>query len=515
MDQYLRGTAGVRVMQRNVKGIIDTELRTEPPKPGNNVYLTIDAHIQTICEEALRSVPRGAVVVVDPRNGDILAMASVPSYDPNTFIPSISRKDFDALNADDSDPLVNRAIGAYPPGSTFKLITALAGLRKKIGGNLYTCTGSVTYGNRPFHCWIAEKGGSHGTIGLTEAIKVSCDCFFYQYGNAAGIDSIDETSKMLGLGIKSGIELPEESPGVVPGPDWLAQHSAGEKWGPAQTANASIGQGYDLVSPLQLAMAYATVANGGISYYPRLVRTVLTPEGNPLLGDDGKPVVPDEPKIHADLRNDFTKAQIDLVRLGLWKVVNDPGGTGASARVKGVGVAGKTRTAQARRGKTKDDIAWFCCFAPYDQPRYAICVMVNGGEHGGSVAAPIAARIIDECVAMDQGTYKPELKVFAPAHSDHPFQSISLVTYKNGAPTLGATDDEAQSNPQDAGADTPQINKNSAHPDIRPDADAQGHLPQRPAPQPTPDKRSIFQKFFHPGRPINPPAATPQPQHPH
>ncbi len=394
-------------------------------------------------------------------------------------------------------------------------MTALAGLRKKIGGNSYTCTGSVTYGGRPFHCWIAAKGGSHGTIGLTEAIKVSCDCFFYLYGNAAGIDSIDETAKMLGLGEKSGIELSEEAPGVIPGPEWLSQHNPGEKWSQAQTANASIGQGYDLVSPLQLAMAYATVANGGVSYYPRLVRTVLTPDGKPLLDDEGQPVLPDEPKIRADLRNDFTKQQIDLVRLGLWKVVNDPGGTGAAARLKSVVTAGKTGTAQAWRGHTEDDVAWFCCFAPYDKPRYAICVMVNGGEHGGSVAAPIASRIVDECVAMDRGTFTPDLKPLAPAHSDDPFKQISLVTYKNSAPALGAAGRGIEgSNPEEADTDKPQTKKTGAQPDIRPDADAQGHLPQRAAPQPTPDRRSIFQKFFHPKPKRQPPPPPPTPTFP-
>lgn len=512
MDQYLRGTAGVRVMQRNVRGVIDSELRVEPPKPGNNVYLTIDARIQYICEESLRSVGRGAVVVVNPNNGDILAMASVPSYDPNTFIPRISKADWDTLNANEADPLVNRAVGAYPPGSTFKIVTALAGLRKKIGGNSYNCSGSVTYGNRAMHCWIAEKGGAHGTIGLTEAIKVSCDCFFYQYGNAAGIDAIDDTARMLGLGERSGIELSDESPGVMPSPEWLAAHSNGEKWSQAQTANSSIGQGYDLASPLQMAMAYATVANGGISYYPRLVRTVLTPEGKPLLDDEGQPVVPDVPKIHADLRKDFTKAQIDLVRQGLWKVVNDAGGTGASARVKGVTMAGKTGTAQAWRGKNKDTIAWFACFAPYEQPRYTVVVMVNGGEHGGSVAAPIASRIIDECVAMDQGTFTPDLKPLPPANKPNPFQLISAVSFKNGAPAIGGTEDDERTDPD--AVPQSETRRAAAQPDIRADADAQGRVSQRPTPAPTPDKRNIFQKFLHPNKPsTNTPA--PQPQRAH
>lgn len=517
MDDYLRGTPGVRVMQRNLKGVIDTEIRVDPPKPGNNVYLTIDARIQSFCEEALRSVPRGAVVVIDPNNGDVLGMASVPSYDPNSFIPTISGKDYAAIKADESSPLLNRAVNVCPPGSIFKIITSFAGLRKKIGGNLYTCNGSVTYGNRPFHCWIAAKGGSHGTIGLTEALKVSCDCFFYQYGNTAGIDSIDDTAKMIGLGEKTGVELPEEVPGVIPSPDSFAQR--GRRMGQGDIASISIGQGDDLVSPLQMALAYATVANGGISYYPRIVRTVLTPEGRPLLDEEGQPVMPDAPKIRADLRSDFSKQQIDLVRLGLWKVVNDPGGTGAAARLKSIIVAGKTGTAQAWRGHTEDDVAWFCCFAPYDKPRYSICVMVNGGQHGGSVAAPIAARVLDQCVAMDNGTLAPELKPFAPAHSDHPFELVAQVTYKNGAPALGtpgqgAPDEESRDNTDTPHAGGTQTGGPAAEPDIRPDADAQGQVSQNPAPKPTPDKRSIFQRFFNPNR-TSAPATTPHPPRAH
>ncbi|HWB59927.1 MAG TPA: penicillin-binding protein 2, partial [Chthoniobacteraceae bacterium] len=519
MDDYLRGTPGVRVMQRNLRGVIDTEVSTIPPKPGNNVYLTIDARIQYICEDALRAVPRGAVVVVNPNNGDILGMASVPSYDPNKFIPGISAADFKALTDDDDlAPLYNRAVRAYPPGSTFKIVTALAGLRKKMGGNSYTCNGSYMIGNRPFHCWIAAKGGAHGTIGLTEALKVSCDCYFYQYGIAAGIDSIDQTAEMLGLGEKPGLDLSEESSGVIPSPDWLAQHSNGERWGEAQTANSSIGQGYDLASPLQMAMAYATVANGGISYYPRLVRTVLTPEGKPLLGPDGQPVVPDEPKVRADLRNDFSKADIDLVRLGLWKVVNDPGGTGASARLKSVVVAGKTGTAQAWRGHTEDDVAWFCCFAPYDKPRYAICAMVNGGMHGGSVATPIAARILDQCVAMDNGTFTPDLKPLPPAHSDHPYEIVQAVVYKNGPTALGgpggaAPEDETHDNDNPHAADS--SHRQMAQPDIRPDPDAQGQVSRIPAPQPTPDRRNIFQKLFNSNRTATPTPTPHPPAHPH
>src|SRR5438552_2938411 len=202
MDEYLRGKPGVRYLRRNAKGTIDGVLRENPPEQGANVFLTIDARTQAVAEEALRAVSRAGAVVVDPNNGNILAMATVPSFDPNTFIPSIKAKDWQALQKDEGDPLVNRAISCLPPGSTFKLITALAGLRsstKNLSGAKYSCGGGVSYGDHFFRCWVAEKHYTHGTIGLADALKVSSDCFFYQYGNAAGIQSIDAVGKMLGI----------------------------------------------------------------------------------------------------------------------------------------------------------------------------------------------------------------------------------------------------------------------------------------------------------------------------
>src|SRR5919198_1738145 len=190
MDEYLRGKPGVRYLRRNAKGVIDGVLHEDPPKQGANVFLTLDARIQAIAEEALRAVSRAGAVVIDPNNGNILAMVSVPSFDPNTFIPSIKAKDWKALQKDEGDPLVNRAISCLPPGSTFKLITALGGLLnggKNLAGAKYSCGGGVSYGDHFFRCWVAEKHYTHGTIGLADAIKVSCDSFFYQYGNAAGI----------------------------------------------------------------------------------------------------------------------------------------------------------------------------------------------------------------------------------------------------------------------------------------------------------------------------------------
>ncbi len=473
MDPYLRGKPGVRYMRRNAKGQIDGVLREDPPQQGANVYMTLDARIQSVAEEALRAVSRAAAVVVDPNNGNVLAMVSVPSFDPNKFIPSIKAKDWQALQKDEARPLVNRAISAFPPGSTFKIITGLAGLRKHIGNNKYNCSGGVSYGEHYFHCWIAEKGGSHGTIGLTDALKVSCDSFFYQYGNAAGIDAIDKTGNDLGLGKETGIHLTGEAPGIMPGPEWMAVHYPRERWSQAYTANVSIGQGYVLASPLQMAMAYATVANGGISYYPRLVDRVLNQDGTPLIDEHGKPVVSTQPRVDADLRRDFTPDQIEMIRRGLWKVVNEDGGTGSAARMQGVQVAGKTGTAQAFTNGKKDTIAWFCCFAPFDHPKYVVAVMVQGGEHGGSVAGPIATRILQRTLAMDEGKFDMQVAWLDPAHRPNPFQMIPAVVYKDANPNVGNSDEE---NSDDSQATDSQLAADGGNPDVEQDPDAAGKV---------------------------------------
>jgi penicillin-binding protein 2 len=509
MDRYLKGKPGVRYMRRNAKGQIDGVLREEPPQAGANVNLTIDARIQMIAEEALRSVGRAAAVVVDPNNGNILAMVSVPSFDPNTFIPSIKAKDWETLRKDEANPLINRAVSAFPPGSTFKLVTSLAGLRKGMASQHYNCGGGVSYGDHFFHCWIGEKGGSHGTIGLSDAIKVSCNSFFYQFGNAAGIDAIDETGESLGLGQSSGVEITNESPGVLPGPDWMRIHYPRERWSSAYTANVSIGQGYDLVTPMQLAMVYATVANGGVSYYPKLVQSVTGADGKPLLNEKGVPVVSAAPKIHRDLRYDFGAGQIELARRGLWKVVNEDGGTGKSARLSGVQVAGKTGTAQAMTEGKKDTIAWFACFAPYDQPKYAIAVMVQGGEHGGSVAAPIAARILSRALAMDEGTYDAQVAWLSPAHKANPFQMIAAVNFKDSNPELAAGDEENLD-----GSTNTDMAVAGANPDVELEADANGRVAGQkrvrvaPAPTPPPRKLNFWERLFG-ARPKAPPPTPP------
>jgi penicillin-binding protein 2 len=512
MDEYLRGKPGVRYLRRNAKGTIDGVLREDPPEQGANVFLTLDARIQAITEEALRAVPRAGAVVVDPNNGNILAMVSVPSFDPNTFIPSIKAKDWTALQKDEGDPLVNRAISCLPPGSTFKLITSLAGLRgtKNLANTRYSCGGGVSYGDHFFQCWINEKHSTHGTIGLADAIKVSCDSYFYQYGNAASIQSIDHIGKMLGIGEESGLQLTGEQTGNMPGPEWMQIHHPQERWSQAQTANVSIGQGYTLVSPLQLAMAYVAIANGGTCYYPRLVDKVLKQDGSPVLDDQGNPAAP-QPRVRSDLRQEVSPDHIELVRKGLWKVVNEDGGTGGRARLKDWVVAGKTGTAQATVRGHKDNCAWFACFAPFDHPKYVVAVMVQGSEgHGGSVAAPIADRILERSLALDEGKFDMQVAWLTPAHKANPFQLIKEVSFHNAGGNLGSDDEESASDSQNAPA---QMANSDASPDVEPEADSQGKVRRkgpavaRAVPAATPPARNFFQRIFgvHPRQAPAPP----------
>jgi penicillin-binding protein 2 len=467
MDDVLRGKPGKRILRKNAKGQLEGVKEIVQPTPGSNVYLSIDARIQFIVEKALRYVGRAACVVVDPNNGEVLAMASVPSFDPNKFIPSISAQDWATIKDAVADPLTNRATGAYAPGSTYKIVTAFAGLTRNLAKARFTCYGGVSYGNTYMHCW-----GKHGNQGLVEAIRHSCDAYFYQFGNAAGIDAIDSVGKTLGLGEPTGIELTDEDPGLLPSAEWL-QTTRNERWSQGQTANASIGQGYVLASPLQMAMVAATVANGGVCYQPTLVHQIQQPDGKMIR----RPT-----KIRGDLTkdNNLTKEQIELVRKGMWEVVNADDGTGKQGAVSGVQVAGKTGTAQFWRSGKKDNHTWFLAFAPYDHPKIALAVMIEGGKSGGGVAAPMASEIIKETLALDNG-YDPGLQRLDPAIGN--FKLVNSVSFPESGAALIASSDEA-------GPDTSEPTNNErplkrltqarpAEPDIRPEPD-RGRSSQNP-----------------------------------
>jgi penicillin-binding protein 2 len=486
LDDDLRGKPGRRILKKDAKNHIEGEKELIQPTPGANVYLTIDSRIQYIVERTLRSVGRAACVVVDPNNGQILAMASVPSYDPNKFIPSISARDWAAIKDADADPLTNRAISAFAPGSSYKIAVSLAGLTRGLAKAQFTCSGGVTYGNTYMKCWIAAKGGAHGTQTLTEAIKNSCNAYFYQFGNAAGIDAIDKVGATLGLGQTSGVELSGEDPGLLPSPEWL-RVTRNEKWSQGQTANTSIGQGYVLASPLQMAMVAATVANGGTVYRPSLVYQVQEADGTMIRRPE---------KIRGDLKkdNNLSKEDIELVRRGMWRVVNDPGGTGARAKIPGIVVAGKTGTAQFWRDGQKDNHTWFIAFAPYDNPKIALAVLVQGAQAGGQVPAPIAAKLIEEILALDKG-YDPGLKAIDPAVGNYKF--VETIDFKdNNVPAeLMGNDEETSDNGPTPEESPTKVSKNDGNePDIRPEAD--DHRTVKATPTPPPSKPKSFFDFF-------------------
>ena len=468
-DGDLRGTPGARILQRNAKGVIEGEIGLEPPVQGRNLQLTIDARIQYVAENALRAVGRAAIVVIDPNNGDILAMASVPSYDPNSFIPAISASAWNDLTGDPTDPLINRALSAYAPGSTYKIPTALAGLRAGLDTRRFGCSGGVQYGNHFMKCWIADKKGAHGSLDLESAIRVSCNAFFYQFGNAAGIDQIVAVGNMLGLGQRSGIPLSGEAPGILPGPAWLQANFPRERWSSGYTANTSIGQGSVLATPLQMAEVAATVANGGTSYYPRLVDKVLDPDGT---------VVRQEPVKSAPSSRRTASPNSRSAR---------PPGHGTSTAAgnrrlrthQELEVAGKTGTAQFWRGKVKDNHTWFIAFAPFDNPRYAVAVIVQGAQSGGGVAAPIAAKVLAETFKMEEGE---EIKIAALEPAKGSFQFVSSVDFGRAIPAALAA---APSGEDLAASEGPP--QGTEPPTVRPAADAEGTVQKKPG---------LFQRIF-------------------
>lgn len=474
-DSHLRGKPGVRVMQRDQRGRPVGEVYDEyqEPRKGNDVHLTLDARMQIIADKALREgkIGRGAVVVIDPATGEVLAMVSVPSFDPNQFIPSIQQSDWDALLENKTVPLLNRAVKGHAPGSTFKIPISFAGCLAGIQKSAFNCSGSVTYGNTAMQCWIQrQSGGAHGTLGLSDAIKQSCNCFFYRYGNAAGINNITKVGKILGVGEKTGIELEDEDSGILPNPDWLRANRPAERWSDGYTANTSIGQGMVLASPLQMASVTATVANGGKSWHPHLLKRVM---------DHDKIVLDNPPSLRGDLSASVKPDEIEIIRKGMWKVVNDPGGTGKSARITGVEVAGKTGTAQnwrrdARGSKVDDNHTWFISFAPYQNPKFAVCVLVQNGKSGGGCAAPVARRVLEQCLALENG-YQVAIEAMPPAEGH--FNHIPMVQYADaGVPLVPGTDEDGDTGAGASGTESsddaaPRV---SATPNIRRKADSAG-----------------------------------------
>ena len=398
-EKDLRGEKGRHYMEVNALGFEQRNLKGIEPLPGNDLQLTIDMDLQRIAEETMAAGEKsGAVVAVEVNSGRILAAASAPTLELDKFIGGISYKNWQAMLDNPLHPLINKIVqGQYPPGSTYKLVTATAGLAERVitPDSIIYCPGHYRFGNRTYRCW---KHSGHGAVDLNRALSESCDVYFYQVGQRLGVDRLAKYARMFGLGRKTGVEMEHEKSGLIPTSAWKKKRF-GKVWQEGETLSVAIGQGFDLVTPLQLAFMTATVANGGTLYKPGLVEQVRDP--------DGKVIERFEPEIVDRLTGQGRNLQ--LVRKGLIEAVNGRHGTGRRARLKdlGITVAGKTGTAQVvrlkqyRHLKDKDipykyrDHAWFTCFAPAENPEIAVTVLVEHGFHGGSGAAPVAKAVLE------------------------------------------------------------------------------------------------------------------------
>lgn len=391
-DNLLRGTAGRRMIQVNASGRKVKDLGIEEPRPGTDIFLTLDLDAQKAAEDGLGARP-GAVVAMDPNTGEILALASHPTYDPNLFPRGIAPKEWVGLMNDPSHPMYNRAIQSmYPPGSTFKIVVSLAGIESGVINidEKVTCRGSLKSGKHSFRCWKKE---GHGPIAFHRALVESCDVYFYTMGDRIGWDRIAEYARRLGFASQTGILLPDEKSGLIPTTAWKKKRT-GEQWYAGDTYINSIGQGFVLVTPLQACRMISAVANDGTLYQPSLLKQTRNRETgavNEYSSEHKETITLDA---HA-LRE---------VRSALAGVVAEPGGTGHAAATPLGAVAGKTGTAQVIAQKVAGrklsaatgDHAWFVAYAPVENPKIAVAVVVEHGGHGGSAAAPVAKKVIEE-----------------------------------------------------------------------------------------------------------------------
>jgi penicillin-binding protein 2 len=393
MESTLRGQAGSRRVEVNALGRVMRELSRQEGDAGANIRLTIDADVQNYMQTRLAD-ESAAAVVMDVQNGDLIAISSAPSFDPNLFVRGISYKDYATLTENDHRPLANKAVqGAYPPGSTFKMVTALAALEAGVvtTSTPIHCPGYYEVGGRRFHCW---KGGGHGRVTLERSLAESCDVYFYELAMKVGIDKIAEMGRKLGLGLRHDLPMSAITEGLMPDKDWK-QERYGREWRIGDSVNASIGQGYVLTSPLQLAVMTARIATGR-AVVPRLIHSI------------GNTVVPEETALPLGLDTTLLTA----VQKGMIAVTNSQRGTAYSSRIdeKTMRMAGKTGTSQVRnisaaeraRGVISNaDLPWnrrdhalFVGFAPVDAPRYAVSVVVEHGGGGSTAAAPIARDLL-------------------------------------------------------------------------------------------------------------------------
>ncbi len=401
-DRFLRGRAGQKLIEADALGHEKRTVSVEKPRAGDDLYLTIDLRLQKLAEELLGD-EAGAIVALDPKTGEVLALASRPAFDPNVLSRELTPKQWDEIVQHEGRPLNNRATqGQYPPGSVFKIAMAAAALETKTvePSTQIRCAGGYQFGRRFYRDW---KAGGHGLMNVTQALVHSCDVFFYTAGQRMGIDTIASYAKLFGLGSPTGIELPSERGGIVPSPDWKVK-ARGEQWLPGETISASIGQGFVTVTPIQMASLTATVANNGVPVRPRLVRAVMDRATGRVLE------LPSVPLSRLNLKPDT----LAIIRSALAGVVTE--GTATRAKSSLVTIAGKTGTAQIaalRPGPEKDipkkfrDHAWFVSYAPVEAPRIAVVILVEHMGHGGSAAAPLAKQMIEAFVKL--APYEPRV----------------------------------------------------------------------------------------------------------
>ncbi len=474
MDNILRGPEGHREMLKDEKGNIRGVVGSVRPGTGAKVELTLDARIQYLAEETLRHAGRASAVIMDVETGEVLGMASVPDYDPNDFIPAIKKEQYAAYRNNKAEPLMNRSISNFTPGSTFKLGTAISGALKGQGSRVYTCNGYVSYGNAKVGCWIWNKSkGSHGTEPLPLAIRNSCNPYFNLLANSIGGKAMTDGFTMLGFGKPTGIPLPNEASGVVLGNrNWRAARP-GASLTQHDIALFSIGQSV-LATPLQLCSMVCAIANDGKYYQPRIVRKAVAMDGSLLIKD--------EPKLSVDLLKEGVKpSDLALIRKGMWMAVNE-GGTASAVKLADIQIAAKTGTAQVNPVLNTHH-CWTVAFAPYDKPKYAVVVMVQDGDSGGHVAGPLVQHIFRGLMDKENGTKLP-LQVQKPygGHMDRIIAIEALNDVPPADPNDTAGDDVPDDEPgnpitplvpADPGSSTP-----IPSPTIAPEVDAEGTIPR-------------------------------------
>ncbi|MCD4827986.1 MAG: penicillin-binding protein 2 [Candidatus Cloacimonetes bacterium] len=386
-ELLLRGEAGYEVRQVDARGMSLDLLRhnlQKGPKPGLQLMLTIDLELQNYTRELLSPYERAAAVVIDPRTGGVLAWVSQPEFDQNRFMRRISNQEWQELMDNPARPLLDRVLqGTYPPGSVFKPITASLGLERNVitpDEKLASCNGGMQVGNRWFACWN-EHG--HGRSALTDAIKVSCDVYFYDLSSRLDLDDWQEWTRQNGWIDETGIDLPSQRSGFFPNSDWYIERFGRDISLRGHKVNLAIGQGEALTSPLHVCCYYAALANGGTWRTPHFFRKVIGENASSV----NQAFAPEQRRLPISERT------LSVLREGLWKVVNEERGTGQVAQVEGAVVYGKTGSAENHQGELTH--AWFVCWAEWNEPEIAVTVFMENAGHGGSVAAPVAKQILD------------------------------------------------------------------------------------------------------------------------